>query len=123
MIARTLLALATLFALVAGAYSATAADAAYDFRQATRDLRTQVVEVRQALELAEKSASLDEKKAALDKLTALRTRIQAFSDEAAKNGRDDEAIGDALERMQVKSLGQSERDLRAAINEAAPKKE
>ncbi len=120
MITRTLLAIAALIMLAVGAH---AADAAYDFRQATRDLRTQVVEVRQALELAEKSASLDEKKAALDKLAALRTRIQAFSDEAAKNGKDDEAIGDALERMQVKSLGQSERDLRAAINEAAPKKE
>ena len=120
MITRTLLALATLFALVAGAH---AADAAYDFRKATRDLRAQVEEVRKVLDLATKSASLDEKKAALDKLAELRPKIQAFSDEATKNGKDDEAIGDALERMQIKGLGQAERDLRAAINEAAPKKE
>lgn len=120
MITRTLLALATLFVLAVGAH---AADAAYDFRKATRDLRTQVDEVRNALELAVKSASLDEKKAALDKLAELRPRIQAFNDEATKNGKDDEAVGDALERMHIKALSQSERDLRAAINEAAPKKE
>jgi hypothetical protein len=120
MIPRILSILALLVALLAGA---SAGEAAYDFRQATRDLRAQVVAVREALDLAVKSANLDEKKAALDKLAELRPKIQAFSDQAAKNGKDDEAIGDALERMQITALGQSERDLRAALNEAAPKKD
>ena len=121
---RTLLALVALCVLSAGLCAGlSAGEAAYDFRQATRDLRAQVVEVRKVLEQAVKSASLDEKKAALDKLTELRPKIQAFSDAAAKNGKDDEAIGEALERIQIKDLGQSERELRAAINEAAPKKE
>lgn len=120
MILRALLAVTALLTLLVNAH---AGEAAYDFRQATRDLRTQVDEVRKVLELATKSASLDEKKAALDKLAELRPKIQAFSDAAAKNGKDDEAIGDALERMQIKGLGQAERDLRAAINEATPKKE
>ena len=120
MILRAVLAVTALLTLLVGAH---AAEAAYDFRKATRDLRTQVEEVRKVLDLATKSASLDEKKAALDKLAELRPRIQAFSDEATKNGKDDEAVGDALERMHIKALSQSERDLRAAINEAAPKKE
>lgn len=119
MILRALLATALLL-LFAGTH---AGEAAYDFRQASRALRAQVDEVRKVLELATKSTNLDEKKAALDQLAALRPKIQAFSDEAAKNGKDEEAVGDALERMQIKSLGQAERDLRAAINEASPKKE
>ena len=123
MILRALLALLTISALLTLLVSVHAGEAAYDFRQANRDLRTQVEEVRKVLDLATRSASLDEKKAALDKLAELRPRIQAFSDEAAKNGKDDEAVGDALERMQIKGLSQAERDLRAAINEAAPKKE
>jgi hypothetical protein len=120
MIPRILALAALLLLLHAGA---TAGEAGFDFRQATRELRAQVEEVQKLLEQAVKSASLDEKQAALAKLAELRPKIQAFSDAAAKGGKDDEAIGDALERMHIKDLGQSERDLRAAINEAAPKKD
>jgi hypothetical protein len=123
MILRALLAVTALLTLLVGAHAADAAGAAFDFRKAARELRAQVEVTRKALDQAVSSAVLDEKKAALDKLAELRPRIQAFSDEAAKNGKDDEAVSNALESMQIKGLNQAERDLRAAINEATPKKE
>jgi hypothetical protein len=95
-----------------------AAEPKFDLGKATRALRAQVEETRAAATQAMTSASIDEKKAMLEKLAALKEKVQAFSDEAAKNGASEDAIGDALERLKITDLTKMERDLRTAVNEA-----
>lgn len=104
-----------LLLLLGVAHAADVTAAKFDLGKAARALKPQVEEARTA---ASGATSIDDKKAALEKIAALKEKLQAFSDEATKNGANEEAIGDALERLKIADISKMERDLKAAVNEA-----